>query len=115
MIRLTLVIPFLLALVVFSASNQDPLDMWLLTYSWKSSAGVLALIVAAVAFVMGAFCLWAAELVQRRRARKAEQRVRELETQLAQAQAAVATSVAAPAQAVPVSGTVVPPPAEDSL
>lgn len=90
MIRLTVVIPFLLALVIFSASNQDPLDMWLLTYSWKCSAGVLALSVAAVAFIMGAFCLWAAELVQRRRARRAEQRIKELEAQLAQVQAASA-------------------------
>lgn len=90
MIRLTVVIPFLLALVIFSASNQDPLDMWLLTYSWKCSAGVLALSVAAIAFVMGAFCLWVAELVQRRRARKAEQRIKELEAQLVQVQAASA-------------------------
>ena len=90
MIRLTVVIPFLLALVIFSASNQDPLDMWMLTYSWKCSAGVLALRVAAVAFIMGAFCLWAAELVQRRRARRAEQRIKELEAQLAQVQAASA-------------------------
>ncbi|GAN69533.1 lipopolysaccharide assembly protein LapA domain-containing protein [Acetobacter orleanensis] len=94
MIRLTVVIPFLLALVIFSASNQDPLDMWLLTYSWKCSAGVLALIVAAISFIMGAFCLWVAELVQRRRARKAEQRIKELEVQLAQVQAA--SAVAAP-------------------
>nr|WP_298796641.1 LapA family protein [uncultured Acetobacter sp.] len=92
MIRLTVIIPFFLALVVFSASNQDPLDMWLLTYSWKCSAGVLALIVSAVAFIMGAFCLWAAELIQRRRARKAEQRIKELEVQLAQVQAASAVA-----------------------
>lgn len=107
MIRLIVVIPFLLALVIFSASNQDPLDMWLLTYSWKCSAGVLALSVAAASFIMGAFCLWVAELVQRRRARKAEQRVRELEGQLAQIQAASAVTpqsvVAAPAVAGPVS------------
>ncbi|KAA8390639.1 LapA family protein [Acetobacter tropicalis] len=115
MIRLTVVIPFLLALVVFSASNQDPLDMWLLTYSWKCSAGVLALIVAAVAFIMGAFCLWAAELVQRRRARKAEQRVRELEAQLAQVQAAsAATHVVEHPQGIP-TAAVIPPPSEDSI
>lgn len=91
MIRLILVVPFLLVLVAFTASNQDPLDMWLLTYSWKTSAGVLALSVACIAFLLGAFCLWVVELRQRRRARKAEQHVRELETQLAQAQAALAT------------------------
>ncbi|PHY93997.1 hypothetical protein CSR02_08670 [Acetobacter pomorum] len=94
MIRLIIVVPFLLALVVFSASNQDPLDMWLLTYSWKSSAGVLALLVAAVAFLLGAFCLWTAEFKQRRRARKAEQHVKELEDQLAQVQAMSSQTVA---------------------
>ncbi|MGD7070115.1 lipopolysaccharide assembly protein LapA domain-containing protein [Acetobacter sp. AAB5] len=94
MIRLIIVVPFLLALVVFSASNQDPLDMWLLTYSWKSSAGVLALLVAAVAFLLGAFCLWTAEFRQRRRARKAEQHVKELEAQLAQVQAVSSMPVA---------------------
>jgi putative membrane protein len=90
MIRLILVVPFLLVLVAFTASNQDPLDMWLLTYSWKTSAGVLALSVACVAFILGAFCLWVVELRQRRRARRAEQHVRELEAQLAQVQAALA-------------------------
>ncbi|GAB3592060.1 LapA family protein [Acetobacter peroxydans] len=90
MIRLILVVPFLLVLVAFTASNQDPLDMWLLTYSWKTSAGVLALTVACIAFILGAFCLWVVELRQRRRARKAEQHVRELEAQLAQAQAVLA-------------------------
>lgn len=89
MIRLILVVPFLLVLVAFTASNQDPLDMWLLTYSWKTSAGVLALTVACIAFILGAFCLWVVELRQRRRARKAEQHVRELEAQLAQVQAAL--------------------------
>lgn len=100
MVRLIIIVPFLLALVVFSASNQDPLDMWLLTYSWKCSAGVLALLVAATAFLLGAFCLWVVELRQSRRARRAEQQVRELEAQLAQLQAANAQLAAPPAGAV---------------
>ncbi|MFT8675828.1 MAG: lipopolysaccharide assembly protein LapA domain-containing protein [Acetobacter sp.] len=99
MIRLIIVVPFLLALVVFSASNQDPLDMWLLTYSWKSSAGVLALLVAALAFLLGAFCLWVVELRQRRRARKAELQVRELQAQLTQVQAQLQAQLQAQMQA----------------
>ena len=90
MIRLIIVVPFLLALVVFSASNQDPQDMWILTYSWKCSLGVLALSVGAVAFLLGAFCLWVVEFRQGRRARKAEQHVRDLEAQLAQVRAMLA-------------------------
>ncbi|OUJ01888.1 LapA family protein [Acetobacter cibinongensis] len=120
MIRLIVVVPFLLALVVFSASNQDPQDMWMLTYSWKCAIGVLALIVAAVAFLAGAFCFWVAEFGQRRRARKAEQRVRELEAQVAQIQAAAAQApVRAPVDALnaphTASGTIVPPPSEDLI
>ncbi|MFT9399046.1 lipopolysaccharide assembly protein LapA domain-containing protein [Acetobacter sp.] len=121
MIRLIVVVPFLLALVVFSASNQDPQDMWMLTYSWKSSIGVLALSVAAVGFLAGAFCFWVAEFGQRRRARKAEQRVRELEAQVAQIQAAAAAQapVRGPVDALnaphAASGTIVPPPSEDLI
>lgn len=90
MIRLIIIVPFLLALVVFSASNQDPLDMWMLTYSWKCSLGVLALSVGALSFLLGAFCLWVVEFRQGRRARRAEQQVRDLEAQLAQVRAMLA-------------------------
>lgn len=119
MIRLIVVVPFLLALVIFSASNQDPQDMWMFTYSWKSSIGVLALSVAAIAFLAGAFCFWVAEFGQRRRARKAEQRVRELESQLQQANAVTAGSHSAAYSATPAlphtepAGSVVQPPSED--
>ncbi|MFT8445904.1 lipopolysaccharide assembly protein LapA domain-containing protein, partial [Acetobacter orientalis] len=122
MIRLIVVVPFLLARVIFSASNQDPQDMWMFTYSWKSSIGVLALSVAAVAFLAGAFCFWVAEFGQRRRARKAEQRVRELETQLEQVKATASTPVGShsvPYSATPTvthtepAGSAVQPPSED--
>ncbi|MFT8932169.1 MAG: LapA family protein [Acetobacter syzygii] len=108
MIRLIIVVPFLLALVVFSASNQDPQDMWMLTYSWKCSLGVLALSVGALSFLLGAFCLWVVEFRQGRRARKAEQQVRDLEAQLAQVKAILANRPAVGA-APPVEQPVVAP------
>lgn len=110
MIRLIIVVPFLLALVVFSASNQDPLDMWMLTYSWKCSLGVLALSVGALSFLLGAFCLWVVEFRQGRRARKAEQQVRDLEAQLAQVRAMLANrpAVVPPPETPPVITTPYP-------
>lgn len=64
--------------------------MWMLTYSWKCSLGVLALSVGALSFLLGAFCLWVVEFRQGRRARRAEQQVRDLEAQLAQMRAILA-------------------------
>ncbi|MBO1360939.1 LapA family protein [Acetobacter sacchari] len=90
MIRLILIIPFLLALILFAASNQDSLQMWLLTYGWSSSVGIVALIVAAISFLLGAFSVWVVELAQRRRARKAEAQIRELNATLAQRDAELA-------------------------
>lgn len=57
--------------------------MWLLAYGWSCSIGVLALLVAVVSFLLGAFSVWIVELGQRRRARRAEARVRDLEATLA--------------------------------
>ncbi|MCH4092608.1 LapA family protein [Acetobacter sp.] len=83
MIRLILLVPFLLALILFAASNQESSQMWFLTYSWSSSVGVLALLIAFGGLLLGAFGVWVSELGQRRRARKAEVRNRELETTVA--------------------------------
>ncbi|MFT8419442.1 MAG: LapA family protein [Acetobacter sp.] len=109
MIRLIIVVPFLLALVVFSASNQDPLDMWMLTYSWKCSLGVLALSVGALSFLLGAFCLWVVELRQGRRARKAEQQARDLNAELAQMRAIVANRAPPVVPAPDVQPVILPP------
>ncbi|NHN90293.1 lipopolysaccharide assembly protein LapA domain-containing protein [Acetobacter conturbans] len=79
MIRLIILVPFLLALILFAASNQESSQMWFLTYSWSSSVGVLALLIAFGGLLLGAFGVWVSELGQRRRARKAEARVKELE------------------------------------
>lgn len=68
--------------------------MWLMIYTWRCSLGVFALVVSAIAFLIGAFCFWVSELGQRRRARKAEQRVKELEAQLLKVQAASISDVA---------------------
>lgn len=84
MLRLLVTLPFLLGLIVFSACNQDSIQMWFLDWGWKSSVGVLTLIVAAAFFLLGAVTVWFAELRQRGRARRAEQQVRTLEEQVAE-------------------------------
>jgi len=82
MLRLVIIIPFVLALVVFSVSNPDPVQMWLVTFGWKWSTGVLALATATAFFLLGAFAVWVVEIRQVRRARRAEAQVRVLEGQI---------------------------------
>ncbi|MBB2155647.1 DUF1049 domain-containing protein [Gluconacetobacter diazotrophicus] len=84
MVRLLVTLPFLLILIIFSACNQEPIQIWFLDWGWKSSVGVLTLIVAAFFFILGAVSVWFAELRQRGRARRAEQQVRTLEEQIAE-------------------------------
>ncbi|MBV1837815.1 LapA family protein [Acetobacter estunensis] len=79
MIRLILLVPLLLVVILFAASNQESTQMWLLTYSWSSSIGVMALLISVISLAMGALCMWFSAFGQGRRARKAEARVKELE------------------------------------
>lgn len=109
MIRLLLIVPFILALVFFAASNQEPTQMWVLAYGWSCSIGVLALSVAALSFLLGAFSVWVVELAQRRRARRAEGQVRELEDRLSVCQGELSRLQAHDIVAAP-SHTQTPPP-----
>lgn len=114
MIRLILLVPFLLALILFAASNQEPSQMWFLTYSWSSSVGVLAVLTAFVGLLLGAFGVWVSELGQRRRARKAEARSKELEATVASQTAELErlqtqARLAATANAVPPTTTTITP------
>lgn len=94
MVRLIVMLPFLIVLVAFVLMNQTPGTMELPSLAWQSSAGVVALITAAVFFVLGALLVWFSELGQRRRARRAEQQVKVLETQLADLHAQMTQAVA---------------------
>ncbi len=114
MIRLILLVPFFLALILFAASNQESSQMWFLTYSWSSSLGVLALLIAFVGLLLGAFGVWVSELGQRRRARKAEARNKELEATVASQTAELErlqtqARLAATANAVPPTTTTITP------
>jgi len=115
MLRLIIMLPFLIALVVFVVYNGSSTAMSVPGYSWQTSPGVVALISAVVFFLLGALFVWFAELRQRRRARRAEQTIRGLEAQIAELRGQIsglaAQHGAVPAGAVAPSGTVIAPPA----
>lgn len=103
--RLLIAIPFLLLLILFVLSNREPiaLGLWPTDLAWDVPLSIAILIGAAIAFLFGALLVWIGELAQRRRARRAEARVRLLEEQVAALQARLK---AAPSQAIAVPAPV---------
>ena len=89
MLRVIVLFPVLLILVVFALSNPQPvlLGFWPTDFMLRAPISVAILVGMAIAFVLGAFCVWAGALMQRRRARIAERRVRHLEAELQDTQA----------------------------
>ncbi len=83
MLRLLLTIPLLVVLVIFALSNRASVSLSFLGYETAMPLSVAVLLAAGVFFVLGAFVVWIGELRQRRRARRAEQRVAVLEEQIA--------------------------------
>ncbi|AQS87675.1 hypothetical protein AA101099_2663 [Neoasaia chiangmaiensis NBRC 101099] len=82
MLRLLVIVLFLVVLITFALSNPDPESLWVVSYGWQLSIGVLTLGVGVASFLIGAFVMWIGELRQRSRARRAESQVRKLESQL---------------------------------
>lgn len=82
MIRLFITMPVIVALIIFAACNQAPVELSWLQWKWTSSPGVLALLVAALLYATGSASVWVVVLRQMRRARRAEQEVRTLRARL---------------------------------
>ncbi|MCE2565447.1 LapA family protein [Komagataeibacter sp. FNDCF1] len=82
MIRLFITLPVIVALIVFAACNQAPVELSWLEWKWTSSPGVLALLVAALFYATGSASVWIVVLRQMRRARRAEQELRTLRARL---------------------------------
>ncbi|GAN95752.1 hypothetical protein Geu3261_0035_114 [Komagataeibacter europaeus NBRC 3261] len=82
MIRLFITLPVIVALIIFAACNQAPVELSWLQWKWTSSPGVLALLVAALLYATGSASVWVVVLRQMRRARRAEQEVRALRARL---------------------------------
>ncbi|CAM3076494.1 DUF1049 domain-containing protein [Komagataeibacter xylinus] len=82
MIRLFITLPVTVALIIFAACNQAPVELSWLQWKWTSSPGVLALLVAALFYATGSASVWIVVLRQIRRARRAEQELRTLRASL---------------------------------
>ncbi len=84
MLGFIFVAPFILVLVVFALSNQQPVSLgfWPTDLTWQLPISLAVLGASAVFFVLGALVVGMNSVAQRRRARRAERRVRALEEQL---------------------------------
>jgi lipopolysaccharide assembly protein A len=82
--RLLILTPFLVLLVLFALSNTAPVRIGLWPTGWSLEAPLSLAILGGMglAFLAGGLLVWAAELGQHRRARRAEQTVRLLEAQV---------------------------------
>ncbi len=82
--RLVIAAPFLLLLVLFALSNTTPvaLGLWPTDLALRLPLSLAVLAGMALAFLAGALLVWGETLRQRRRARRAEARVRLLEARL---------------------------------
>ena len=76
--------PFLLLLVVFALSNRADvvLGLWPTDLSVNVPLSLAMLAAGALFFILGAIAAWLGTLAQRRRAHRAERRVRSLEREL---------------------------------
>jgi putative membrane protein len=84
MLGLVFALPFLLLLVVFALSNAGTvqLGLWPTDLSIDAPLSLAVLGAAGLFFILGAIVVWIGSLNQRRRARRAESRVRALEREL---------------------------------
>ena len=83
---LFLIVTFVLCfpLVLFALSNTEVvrLGLWPTDYGIDVHLSLAILVAMAIAFLLGAIVVWISELSQRRRARRAERKVRLLEAQI---------------------------------
>ena len=95
-----LIVTFVLCLplVLFLLSNTEVvrLGVWPTDYELQVHLSIAILVAMAVAFLLGALVVWVSELSQRRRARRAEQKVRLLEARIEAMQASAAPRMSLP-------------------
>jgi uncharacterized integral membrane protein len=85
MLRVIILLPFLIVLIAFVLSNQQPvpLSLWPTDLVIQAPLSLAVVLIAFVFFFLGALIVWLPSLHHRRRAAKAERRVSALEAQLA--------------------------------
>lgn len=101
MIGLVFALPLILVMIVFALSNAAPVTFgfWPTDLTVELPVSLAVLGVAAVFFLLGGFVVFIGSVSQRRRARRAESRVRALEREL-EALRSRPTIVAQPGTAV---------------
>ena len=84
MLGLVFSLPFVLLLVVFALSNTETvrIGLWPMDLTLDMPLSIAVLGAAALFFLLGGLVTWISTLSQRRRARRAESRVRTLEREL---------------------------------
>ena len=89
MVRAIVLSPVLLILVVFALSNPQPVQLgfWPTDFALQAPLSLAVLAGLAIGLLAGAFVVWGSALVQRRRAVRAERRVRLLEAEIQDFQA----------------------------
>jgi lipopolysaccharide assembly protein A len=102
--RLALLVPLAVLLVLFALSNWQivALTLWPFDLAWEVPLSIAVLIIAALAFLLGAGVAWISSLPYRRQARRMEQTARLLQAELDDTKARLAREAGA---------TVLPPPA----
>jgi uncharacterized integral membrane protein len=100
-IMLFLIITFILCcpLVLFALSNTEivRLGIWPTDYGLDVHLSLAILVSMAIAFLLGAIVVWMSELGQRRRASRAERKVRMLEAEIEDLKARTASVALPPA------------------
>ncbi len=68
--RLLLTAPLLLVIILFAVSNMQPVSvaLWPFDLTWQTPLALAVLLIAALAFLLGAFVSWAAAAPARARA-----------------------------------------------
>jgi uncharacterized integral membrane protein len=85
-------------LVLFALSNPEPvpLALWPTDYSIDVPLSIAILVALAVGFLLGGLLVWFSALAHRRRARRAERKVRLLEAHVDSLKARTGSAVALP-------------------
>lgn len=88
LVRWIVLVPFAAVVVSFAVSNLQSVTVRLLPlpFSLESPLYLLVLLVALLAFFVGALVLWASSVGARRRARRSEEQVARLEREVADLQ-----------------------------
>jgi lipopolysaccharide assembly protein A len=106
--RLLLAVPFLVVLVAFALSNQQPVTvgLWPFDGSLQVPLSIAVLVPMGVSFFLGALLLWFSAVSARRQARRAERKALRVDAEASELRRRLDQAVAS---GPPVRSTTLPP------